>query len=70
MTTLVRGILDLSLQNIGGKAIIWTLMKENPTLLHVNNKVANQPGHLSSLIKAFVIRKLNNKVFKLLVSIF
>ena len=30
-------------------------MRENLTLLHVNKKGADQPGHLRSLISTFVI---------------
>ena len=34
--------------------IIWVLMPENLTLLHTNNKGADQPAHLGSLIGTFV----------------
>ena len=34
---------------------IWASAQENLTLLHANNKVADQPWHLDSLISTFVI---------------
>ena len=34
--------------------IIWVLMPENLTFLHTNNKDAEQPAHLRSLISTFV----------------
>ena len=34
---------------------IWVWSRENLTLLHANNKGANQPGHLGSLISTFDI---------------
>ena len=40
-------------------------MGENLTLLHVNNKGADQPAHPHSLISAFVIRFLQSMKFKL-----
>ena len=34
--------------------ILWASMQENLTLLHGNNKGADQPAHSHSLISAFV----------------
>ena len=46
-------------------AIIWALMRENLTLLHVNNKGTDQPVHPHSLISAFDIRFLESIICKL-----
>ena len=34
--------------------ILWAFMRETLTLLHANNKGADQPAHPGSLISAFV----------------
>ena len=39
---------------------IWTLSRENLTLLHANNTGADQPAHLLRLVCAFVIRLLES----------
>ena len=39
---------------------IWTLSRENLTLLHANNTGTDQPAHLRRLISAFVIRLLES----------
>ena len=45
-----------------GFNIICASMRETLTLMLANNKGADQPVHLRSLISAFVIRHLNSKV--------
>ena len=40
--------------------IKWALKRENQTLLHVKNEVADQPAHPHSLISAFVARSLES----------
>ena len=39
--------------------------QENLTLLHANNKGADQPTHLRSLVSAFVVRFLERIIAKL-----
>ena len=46
--------------------IIWASMQEILTLLLDNNKSADQPAHPHSLISAFIIPYLKNKVTRLL----
>ena len=48
------------------KSQICATTRENLTLVHVNNKGADQPAHPRSLISAFVIRYLLCIVTKLL----
>ena len=43
----------------------WTAQWENMTLLDMNNKGADQPAHLRSLISDFVIHNLESAVVKL-----
>ena len=50
--------------------IIWALMHENLSSGFVNNKDADQPAHLCSLISAFVIHLLESIIFKLATSEF
>ena len=45
-----------------GFNIIWGSMRETLALLLANNKGRDQPAHPHSLISAFVIRYLKNKV--------
>ena len=40
--------------------------RENLTMVHANNKGADQPAHPCSLISAFVIRYLKDNVIKYL----
>ena len=40
---------------------IWASTRESLTLLNANNKGADQPAHLRSLVSAFVIRFLESK---------
>ena len=44
---------------------IWALSQENLTLLHANNKVADQPMHSGSLINTFFIHLLKSIISKL-----
>ena len=41
---------------------IWIASRETLTLLHVNNKDADQPVHPRSLINTFVYRSLENTI--------
>ena len=43
---------------------IYALTRENLTPVFVNNKGADQPSHLRSLISAFVIRLLQSIISK------
>ena len=47
---------------------IWALMQENLSLGFANNKGADQPAHLHSLISTFVIRLLESIISKLATS--
>ena len=38
------------------RALVWSSMRENLTLLHVSDEGTDQPAHPRSLINAFVIR--------------
>ena len=40
--------------------LIWAKTRENLTLLHTNNKGADQPVHLGSLISTFIIHSLES----------
>ena len=44
--------------------IIWASTQENLSLVFANNKGADQPAHLRSLISAFVIRLLERIISK------
>ena len=50
------------------KAIIWAISWENLFLSYANNKDANQPPHLRSLISAFVVRCLESIISILTIS--
>ena len=45
--------------------MLWLLLQENLTLLHVNNKGADQSAHPGSLMRAFVICSLESIIAKL-----
>ena len=47
------------------KKIIWASTYDNLILFYANNKGADQPVHLHSLISAFVIRYLDSIIAKL-----
>ena len=44
---------------------IWALSSKTKILLHVNNKGADQPAHLSSQISIFVIHFMGSTIAKL-----
>ena len=44
---------------------IWALLRENLSLLQMNNKSADQPAHQYGLVSAFVISCMQNIIFKL-----
>ena len=45
--------------------IIWASTQENRTVLHANNKDADQPAHQRRLANAFVIRFLERMIVDL-----
>ena len=47
------------------KKKVWASIHENLALFYVNNKGADQPAHLRSLISTFVIRYLDSIISKL-----
>ena len=47
------------------KKKIWASTHENLALCYANNKGADQPGHLRSLVNAFVIRYLDSIIAKI-----
>ena len=62
----LKSYLDWYISKFSPKSFhyLWATARENLTLLHVTNKVADQPAHPRSLISAIAIRLLESMIAK------
>ena len=59
-TLFAQNCLSRNLGSLSWYTVQWAMSWENLFMSYVNNKGADQPGHLRSLISAFVVRCLDS----------